>query len=239
MVYAFLAGIVLTVGISAQFAFQEVRAGKPAFVLIMLIPSAVLAALGIFRAHREGGVLYRRASIDDPKPTGWFAVRSGDFTVGALSALLLFGLTWSFTHVVTPPDSKHLLWIVRLYTQIGDADELRKHVSYVIGAIIVIAVVEEILWRGVVTSLLEEVVGSRRAWIFSAVLYATAHVPTIWVLGDKVAGPNPTVFLAALAAGLTWGFMARRFNRLLPGVFSHVLFDWVVVMMFRLWGPGV
>lgn len=239
MVYAFLVGIVLTVGISAQFAFQEVRAGQSSFALIMLVPSAFLAALGVLRAYRDGGVLYRRGSFEDPKATGWFAVRSGDFSVGALAACLLFGLTWSFTKVVTPPDSKHLLWIVRLYAQIGDADVIRTKVSSVVIAIILLAVVEEVLWRGFVTSLLAEVVGTRRAWMYSAVLYAIAHVPTIWVLSDKVAGPNPIVVLAALAAGLTWGFMARRFDRLLPGIFSHVLFDWVVVMMFRLWGPGV
>jgi hypothetical protein len=33
--------------------------------------------------------------------------------------------------------------------------------------------------------------------------------------------------------------MARKFERLLPSVFAHVLFDWTVVMMFRLWGPGL
>jgi hypothetical protein len=56
---------------------------------------------------------------------------------------------------------------------------------------------------------------------------------------DPDAGPNPLVPLAALGAGLVWGWMAQRYERLLPGIFSHVLFDWTVVMMFRLWGPSV
>ena len=44
------------------------------------------------------------------------------------------------------------------------------------------------------------------------------------------------VLVAALAAGLLWGAMARTFGRLAPGVLAHALFDWGVVMMFPLWG---
>ena len=106
-------------------------------------------------------------------------------------------------------------------------------------AIIVIAIAEEVLWRGLVVSLLEEMIGSRRAWVWAAVLYSVAHAPTIWALRDPVAGPNPVIVLAALGCGLVWGGMARSFERLLPGIFSHVLFDWTVIMMFRLWGPSV
>ena len=64
-------------------------------------------------------------------------------------------------------------------------------------------------------------------------------MPTIWALRDKNAGYNPLIVVAALGCGLVWGFMARRFERLLPGMISHVLFDWTVLMMFRLWGKGV
>ena len=106
-------------------------------------------------------------------------------------------------------------------------------------AIVVLAVAEEIVWRGLVTSLLAELVGTQRAWVYAAVLYALAQVPTLWALADPVAGLNPVLPVAALASGLVWGFMARRFGRLLPGIFSHVLFDWTVLMMFRLWGPSI
>ena len=51
---------------------------------------------------------------------------------------------------------------------------------------------------------------------------------------DALAQADP-----ALGGGLVWGFMARRYERLLPSVFSHVLFYWTVLMMFRLWGPSV
>ena len=35
------------------------------------------------------------------------------------------------------------------------------------------------------------------------------------------------------------GDRGERFERLLPGIFSHILFAWTVLMMFRLWGPSI
>ncbi len=73
-------------------------------------------------------------------------------------------------------------WLVSLYLQFGDPAVLRAHVGIVVGLIILMAVAEEILWRGFVTSLLAEVVGSHRAWVWAAVLYALAHLPTAYIL---------------------------------------------------------
>jgi len=75
----------------------------------------------------------------------------------------------------------------------------------VVAAIVVAATAEEIVWRGLVTRLVAEAVGSRTAWIWAAVLYALAQAPTIWLLRDPVAGANPLVVFAALALGLVWG----------------------------------
>jgi membrane protease YdiL (CAAX protease family) len=103
------------------------------------------------------------------------------------------------------------------------------------GAVIAAAVAEELVWRGMVTQLLAERVGSRMAWVWAAVLYALAYAPTMWALRSS-AGLNPLLVGAALGAGLLWGAMARAFGRLAPGVLAHALFDWAVVMMFPLWG---
>lgn len=235
---AYLAAIVLAVGVGAHFAFQLVRAGQPAFVLCIGVPTVLLAVAGAVRAHGDGA-LYRRNSFDEKGGNGWLNVRSGDFTRGFVATALLFGGAWAFTKMVAPVGSDRESWLARLYLQLGDPSTLRKNVPWVVAAIVVLAVAEELVWRGLVTTLLEELVGSRRAWVWAAVLYALAHTPTIWALKDPVAGPNPLLPVAALGAGLVWGFMARRFERLLPGIFSHVLFDWTVLMMFRLWGPSV
>ncbi len=235
----YLALIVVVIGTGSHFAFQLSRAGEPTFALWIGIPTGLFAIVGIVRAHREGS-LYRRRSFDESGAgAGWLNVRSLDFTRGFVSAALLFGAAYGAMKVVAPVGSDRESWLARLYLQIGDPTMLRKNVALVVAAIVLMAIAEEIVWRGLVISLLEEYVGSRRAWVWAAVLYSLSQVPTIWALRDPVAGLNPALPAAALVAGLLWGYMARRFERLLPGIFSHALFAWAVLMMFRLWGPSV
>ncbi len=235
---AYLVGIVVVVAASSHFAFQLGRGGQPSFLVWLAVPTIAIAVVGAVRAHRDGD-LYRRSSFDDGGGLGWLNVRSGDFTRGFAGAALLFVSAWGFTKLVAPVGSDRESWLARLYLQIGDPTSLRKSVVFVVLSILVLAVAEELVWRGLVTSILAELVGTQRAWVYAAVLYAVAQVPTLWALSDPVAGLNPVLPVAALASGLVWGFMARRFGRLLPGIFSHVLFDWTVLMMFRLWGPSI
>lgn len=222
-----LALAVVAIAVASRFGFEVSRAGTVSFLLWMAVPTVVLAVYGCYRAFQDGVL------------KGWLSVRAGDFTRGFVAAAGLFAAAWLFTRSVAPQGSPRESWLARLYLQLGDPSTLRQRVGFVVGAIIVMAIAEEIVWRGLVTSLLEERVGSRRAWVWAAVLYAVAHAPTVWALRDPQAGWNPLVPVAALACGLVWGGMARRYERLLPSIFSHVLFDWTVLMMFRLWGPSV
>jgi CAAX protease family protein len=224
---AYLAGIVLSIALASHFAFDVARAGSMSFFLIMAVPTVLFAVLGLLRARYDGILKH------------WVGVQSGDFSRGFASAAVLFGSAYAFMKTVAPPHSVRASWLARLYLQVGDPSALRKHVATVVAAIMLMSVAEELVWRGLVVSLLEEQVGSRRAWIVAAILYAVAHAPTVWALRDPVAGLNPVVVLAALGCGLVWGGMARHFGRLLPGVFAHILFDWTVLMMFRLWGPSI
>jgi membrane protease YdiL (CAAX protease family) len=235
---AYLVAIVVAIATGSHFAFQLARAGQPSFLLWIGVPTVLIAIAGALRAQSNGD-LYRRGSFDERGGAGWLNVRSGDFTRGFAGAAVLFGAAYAFTKIVAPVGSDRESWLARLYLQLGDPSTLRKHVGFIVIAIVIMAVAEEVVWRGLVTSLLEERVGSRRAWVWAAVLYSLAHVPTLWALRDPVAGLNPILPAAALGAGLVWGYMARRFERLLPGIFSHVLFDWTVLMMFRLWGPSI
>ena len=85
---------------------------------------------------------------------------------------------------------------------------------------------------------LEPKVGSRRAWIYGAFLYALAHLPTAFALRDANLGPNPVLPLAALACGLVWAFAVRKTGRLVPTILAHALFDWCVIVGYRLAGPS-
>lgn len=236
---AYLVGIVLSVGLGVHFGFQLERAGQPTFIACIAAPTVVLAIVGLVRAHRDGVLLGNRSSFDERGGSGWTTARSGDFTRGFCGAALLFGAAWAFSKVITPVGSDRESWLARLYLQLGDPTWLRKNVVVVVAVLVVMVIAEEIVWRGLVTSLLAEIIGSRRAWVWAAVLYAVAHTPALWALSDPVAGLNPVLPVAALGGGLLWGFMTRRFERLLPALFAHLLFDWTVLMMFRLWGRSI
>lgn len=224
MPYAIVAAVVAVVATGTWFGFQAERSGTIAFWLILGAPTVVLGAIAAWRAHVDGEL------ADSMKP------RWGDFSRAFFAAIALYGASYAFARVVTPVGSPREIWLVSLYAQLGDPRILQRNALGVGAGIVVLAAAEELVWRGWVTRLLEEKLGSRRAWVVAAVLYAAAHLPTMWAL--RVAGgpPNPIIPLAALAAGLVFGAMARRLERLAPVIVAHALFDWVVVMMFPLWG---
>src|SRR5207237_92170 len=72
-------------------------------------------------------------------------------------------------------------------------------------------------------------------FVVTVVLYAAAHLPTMVLLRDPFAGPNPLVVLAALGCGLVWGLVVARTGRLPVAIVSHALFTWGVVLQFPLW----
>jgi hypothetical protein len=225
----FVTTSVLATGVASYFAFQPGSSGGVMFWALAGGPTVVLAGIAAVWAAREE--LLRE----------WLAPRWGDFSRGVACAVLLFGLAYAFSRIVTPVGSSREVWLVSLYGQIGDPRVLQSHAPMVAAAIGVVALGEELVWRGMVTQLLADRMGTRTAWVASAVLYAAAYVPTMWALragGVGGAGTlNPVLPVAALGAGLLWGGMARAFGgRLAPGVLAHALFDWAVVMMFPLWG---
>jgi len=224
---AFVALSVLVVGVASYFAFLPQSSGTVAFWVLAGGPTLVLAGIAAGWARR------------DELLRDWMTPRWGDFSRGVAGAILLFGVAWALTRLVCPVGSKREIWLVSLYGQIGDPRLLQQHAPAVGAAIVAVVVAEELVWRGLVTQLLADRVGSRTAWVWAAVLYALAYVPTAWSLRADAgpgAGLNPALPLAALGGALLWGGMARAFGRLTPSILAHALFDWAVVMMFPLWG---
>ena len=224
---AFVELAVVATAVTSYFAFRPQSSGTVAFWVFAGAPQLLLAAGAAAWARREE--LLR----------DWLTPKWGDFTRGVLAAALYFGLAWAFARLVAAPGSPRLIWLVSLYGQLGDPRLLQAHAPAIAVTIAAVALAEEVLWRGAVTQLLAERVGSRNAWLWAAALYALAYVPTGWSLraasgGDG--GYNPVLVIAALGGGLLWGGMARAFGRLAPGILAHALFDWAVVMMFPLWG---
>jgi len=219
----FVAAAVIVTGASSYLAFSPERSGTVAFWALAIGPTVALAIAAAAWAQREGFL------------AEWLTPRWGDFTRGVLGAAGLFVAAWGVTRVVSPVGSPREIWLVSLYGQIGDPRVLQAHAPLVAAAVVVAALAEEVVWRGTVTQLVAERVGSRLAWIWAAGLYALALLPTAWALRTGY-GLNPVLVIAAGGAGLVWGGMARAFGGLAPSVLAHALFDWAVLMMFPLWG---
>jgi membrane protease YdiL (CAAX protease family) len=219
---------VLLVAIGTSMGFQEARAGTVAGYLWTAGPSVGLALFAL-------GYAWRRSELKL-----WVLPQWGDISRGFVSAIALFGISFGFVKLVVHESSPSAAWMVRLYAQAGDTSELRDHMKLVAAGIIAASFAEEIVWRGLVRSALEESLGGTRAWLVSALLYAVAHLPTMWALKDAHAGLNPMVPFAALGAGLVFGGMTRYYlGRLGPAMIAHALFDWGVIMTFRLYGNSV
>jgi len=214
--------LAVTAGFGAVLArgFAPERAGTKGFWLLI-----ILAYLAASFASLAWAFWQREADFMLPR---W-----GDMTRGFFAAAFLFGVSFGMVKLFvahTPREE----WILRIYEQLGDTNVLREKYGRICFVIFIASAGEEIVWRGMVTRVLEPVIGSRRAWIASAILYACAHVPTIWVLH------NPGLVLAALGFGLAMGVLVRLSGgRIPPAIVAHTLFDIAVTMMFRLVGNSV
>lgn len=213
-----LAFVVVTASYAA--AFRMDLAGKPAFYLAFGIPQLLLAALALQGFARDGTLKTR------------VMPRGGDITWGALPGVALLGASWIARSVLVPTGTPRQAWLLRLYLVLGDPETLQ-HSVFLTSALVVIVVCEELVWRGMVLDELTERFGTRRAFVFTTLLYALATLPTVYTLRDGVAGPNPLLVIAAFGCGLVWTFLAGRFGRLLPSTVAHLVFTYFSAVQFR------
>ena len=216
------AAVTIATALTIGWAFHPDRAGAASMLIAIGAVYAPGAVLTLLWLRRRGEL---RSSL---------LPMAGDLTAGAVIAALLYGAAMGANLLLTPPGSPRSAWILRLYLQLGDPEAMGRVV--VAGVVFVIAALEEIVWRGLAMRALESPLGSLRAWLLSSVLYAAAHLPTLFLLGDPVAGPNPLIVMAAMGCGLVWGWIVLRWGRLTPAVFAHAFFSWAVVS-FPIWRP--
>jgi membrane protease YdiL (CAAX protease family) len=80
---------------------------------------------------------------------------------------------------------------------------------------------EEIFWRGMVQRTLSEYFGANFGWLAGGLIYAAVHA---W-------SGNFVLVMAALIAGLFWGWLYKRFGSLWPGIISHSLWDVTIFLL--------
>jgi len=201
-------------------AFRLELGGTPTFYWLFGLPHLALAALALQGFSRDGTLRARLMPH-------W-----GDLSLGALPGIGLLMASWGARAVLLPTGTARQAWLLRLYLVLGDPETLQ-HSVFLTGALVVIVLCEELVWRGMVLDELTERFGTRRGWVLATLGYALAALPTAYSLRDPIAGPNPLLVIAAFGCGLIWTFLAARTGRLLPSVVSHLVFTYFSAVQFR------
>jgi membrane protease YdiL (CAAX protease family) len=110
--------------------------------------------------------------------------------------------------------------------QITSVYQLGKNTDYaVISLVLVVAGIgEELLWRGFLQQNLTQLFSAKLGYIITSLIYAGVH---IWT-------GNLILVLAALTAGLFWGYLYWKNKSLMQVIISHVLWDLLVFALFPL-----
>jgi len=205
-----------------RYAFHADQAGEWGMFIALAGTYLPLAALTTYVLVKDGAV---RSELRPHR---------GDLSFGAVVAALMYGAAMAGRQLFLGAESPRQWWVARIYLQLGDTSNNR--MLYVGLAVMGIAALEELVWRGLVMRALRRPFGPLRAWFLSSVLYAVAHVSTLTLLAHPVAGPNPLVLAASFGGGLVWGHLYNRTGRLFPSIMAHALFTWAIVD-FPLWRP--
>ncbi|AKT37107.1 CPBP family intramembrane glutamic endopeptidase [Chondromyces crocatus] len=217
------ASVTLVTALGVAWAFSPSRAGVTdllSALAAVYIPGVALTALWL---RRRGELRFA------------LVPRGGDLALGALIAAVLYGTAMGASLLITPHGSPQEAWILRLYLHLGGPDVSDRMILG--GVVFAIAALEEIVWRGLAMRALSGAFGAVPALLVSTALYGAAHLPTLFLLADPQAGPNPLLVAAALGCGLVWGrLVLLKHERLAPAVFAHAFFSWAVAS-FPLWRP--
>ncbi|HTV22064.1 MAG TPA: type II CAAX endopeptidase family protein [Polyangiaceae bacterium] len=203
--------VVLVVGAAVAYVLRLPPAVEGLSVwLALALPYAGLAGLSAYRLQRQA----RLREL--------MRLRPGDLSLGIVIGVALVVSSWALARWSMPPGSVERGWLLRVALVLGGTSS-----PAVTVCLVTIGLCEELVWRGWVQTELGQQLGAR-GWIASTLVYAAAHGATLVTLRDDLAGPNPLVFLAALGCGLCWAFLRERTGRLLPGLFSHAAFTYLM-----------
>jgi len=196
------------------------------FTYVAMVPMFVLRRLGPLDfwwwMAANGAVLTAAGWAADPELRRELSadLRCGYWAkiAGGLASAVALGVVFALGNVVlrslVPAAGD---WIARIYQLRDQASSWR------IGLLLlfVIGPAEEIVWRGVVQRGFVVRFGPRLGIAMAVAAYTGIHVAT----------GNPVLLLAAVVAGIWWGWMYHRWRSLTANAVSHAVWD---VMVFVL-----
>jgi len=191
------------------YMFSPWTQGKPNFWLVMTFSALFLTGTALLFTP-EGK---RFPKVEKP----WHQLIGG-----IVLAFLLWGIFWV--------GDKASSWLFSFARPEVDAVYSMKQglPAWAIGLLLLLLIgpAEEFFWRGYVQRTLSGLLGGEhpenKAFLLTAVIYALVH---IWSF-------NFMLIMAALVAGLVWGFVYRCNPKALPAlIVSHALWDVLVFIL--------
>ena len=191
------------------YMFSPWTQGRPNFWIVMSCSAVILTSLGLaFTPDRQELSRIERPMLQ--------------ILGGIALAFFLWGIFWI--------GDKASSWIFDFARTEVDAVYSMKHglPTWTTGLLLLFLIgpAEELFWRGYVQRTLSRTLGGRHpedfAFLLTAVVYALVH---IWSF-------NFMLVMAALVAGLVWGFIYRLCPKALPAlIISHALWDVLVFVI--------
>ena len=87
-----------------------------------------------------------------------------------------------------------------------------------------VAVCEEIFWRGMAQRVISRRYGANAGWLLGAIAYLMVN---IW-------SANFVLIMTSLICGLYWGWLYKRTGSLWPGIISHVAWALAIFLLLPL-----
>ncbi|AGB41921.1 CAAX amino terminal protease family [Halobacteroides halobius DSM 5150] len=147
-----------------------------------------------------------------------FDLQVSDLIVGVVSAGILYILFWLGNQIgqLLMPHT-----IIKIATVYQYRQELNLALVGLL-LVIVIGPAEEIFWRGFLQRTLSINFGDKLGYLFASLLYAALH---LWT-------GNIVLIIAALLAGLFWGWLIVENYSLMSVIISHSVWDLLVFVIF-------
>jgi membrane protease YdiL (CAAX protease family) len=141
---------------------------------------------------------------------------------GVISAVILYCIFWL-------GDILSTLMLPFAFAQVSSIYEIRGEAQAVIIALVLLFITspgEEIFWRGFLQRWLMEKFGAYPGWIVAGCIYGAVHIFS----------GNFMLMMAALVAGLYWGYLYIREGNLVAVTISHALWTTGIFVLFPIMG---
>lgn len=192
------------------------RGQATAAVAAWLLGAALSRRVGIWTGLGATGVALGLLVVVTQRRRirGWLAPRPRDLLVGLGAALAMTALT----RLLYPFAARALPWIARdTLTLFAFFHTLSAGAAAL--ALVPVVLAEELLWRGLVQSALEQRWGRGPALALAALIYGAAMAPT----------GSPVLVMTALACGLVWSTLRAATGALVAPLLCHLLWDVLVL----------